>query len=197
MSKSFGRPNGGGGVSVAFDPIARAQIEGLIATAGDVIVPYDRVDPGGLRMVKATDTQRIYINTSQADITLTAGTDAALADEPNNLTLFSGVSGDTGQNEILTVNIDMTAGDEIPTVFATNVKYAFIEIDKMNANFNLSAWLPVESADFFNIRFRKVDASSFGIIWNDPIGIPYPHVDRRGEFISFVWDNVSKTLSIT
>ena len=70
----FGRRGGGSGV----DQPARDRIAAMEATTGDVVVDYSTGAAGGLRVVKATDTQSGYVNTTGADITLSGGTAAEL-----------------------------------------------------------------------------------------------------------------------
>lgn len=205
MTKSFGRPGGG---SVDLDATVLAQIEAVSAALAS--------NPDALSAASGnTGLVRRYSNPAETGAYyrvnyVTDGTawtvTAVKEDDPTDVQDLTAsgipetwelIAENVVPDVTLSATVDMAAGDAIPTVFATDVKFVFIEIDNMNADLDLSSWVPTASADVLNIQFRKVDASSFGIVWNDPNGIPYPHVDRQGEFISFVWDSVSTTLSIT
>ena len=54
------------------------DVEAIEATAGDQVVDFDTGSPTGLKVVKATDTQRAFYNGTGADIILTGETDVIL-----------------------------------------------------------------------------------------------------------------------
>ena len=91
----------------------------------------------------------------------------------------------------------LDGGDVIPTAFDPVRTHVFIDIDNMTADLDLTPWLPTMAGPSVEFRFRKIDASTFSILWTDPVtSITYNYVDRQHEFITLVWDGVAGNLVI-
>lgn len=157
----MGRNGGGGGGTT--DTVARAGVSAIMASSGDAVVDYDTGT--GLKVIKATDTQRPFVNKTGATIAVTGTTDAALT--ALGLEAFSGGGEDAEaranvqelaktsfSNRRITASETLVATDfkDVPYEGATR-KYSKVAVDINTATgtMTIPAGLPDDSVAIFNL----------------------------------------------
>lgn len=90
----------------------------------------------------------------------------------------------------------VTGGAAIPVVFSPELSHIFLDFDGMTGDVDLTSWMPTASAHNIEVRFRKIDNSKHKITYTDSAGIFNKFVDKRGEFITLLWDASAASINV-
>lgn len=71
-----------------------------------------------------------------------------------------------------------------------------IDIGGMTSDVDLSSWMPAGVPDGAIISIRKIDSSGFKLIYTDRQGITYRFVDKRGELMTFIYEQPTNSLRL-
>lgn len=93
-------------------------------------------------------------------------------------------------------NMVITGGGALPTVFSPELSHIFLDFDGMTGDVDLTSWMPAVSAHNIEVRFRKIDNSKHKITYTDSAGIFNKFVDKRGEFITLLWDASAASINV-
>lgn len=84
-------------------------------------------------------------------------------------------------NEYIVVN----GSKEMPiktTLFC--LRSIHVDFDNMDADVDLSDWIPANVMSGATITIRKIDSSPFKISYTDSTGVVYRYIDRQGEILT-------------
>ena len=76
----------------------------------------------------------------------------------------------------------------LPTSVPEGTDVVILDFDlTATGDVNITGWAPQGLADRAHLRLRKVDSSTGRLLYTDEFGMDYHLVDRKTEFMSFIW----------
>ena len=92
--------------------------------------------------------------------------------------------------------VDFANGGVLPTNLGDGTGNA-IDITSMTGDVDLTSWMPTGVPDGAIISIRKAESSGFKIKYTDTrIGITYDFVDKKGETMTFIYEQPTNSLRL-